>query len=293
MLNQLNAFDMPDSFHQPRDRRRTCQAVDLAFQWKMHYFQDAIPLMHTCKNCNQRFERNFCNNCGQKVGVRRLTGKVILDEIADIFTHIEHGFLNSSKQLILQPGKFTKEYLDGKRKEKQKPVSYLVIWVALEWIIRTAIIKASNYQTTIQPGVSISYGEGTIFYNQHSVVFIFIIVPVIATLFYFILSRPRYNFSESLVLCFYGLGTYYIIQLLFSTLLQGLFLHINILSWQQGYFILFLGAAWSGWAMYDFYKRIRMKYFWPRLIICALACDIAVYAVIIYGPIVWFWINGK
>jgi hypothetical protein len=85
----------------------------------------------TCLNCGAEVTSMYCPDCGQKATVDRLTWHHLLEETVHFFTHIEEGFLKTTKELITKPGIVHKNFLDGKRKTYHRPVSFLLIWVAV------------------------------------------------------------------------------------------------------------------------------------------------------------------
>jgi len=82
-----------------------------------------LKMSTTCLNCGATVYENFCPRCGQKADVKKLTWNSFIEEVFHFFTHIEKGFLKTTGQLIIHPGKLCKDYLDGKRKAYHKPIS--------------------------------------------------------------------------------------------------------------------------------------------------------------------------
>ena len=78
----------------------------------------------TCLNCGTPLTAKYCPQCGQKANVGRLTWHHLGEEIAHFFTHIEQGFLKTTKDLLIKPGIVQKNYLDGKRKIYHKPIGF-------------------------------------------------------------------------------------------------------------------------------------------------------------------------
>ena len=78
-------------------------------------------MKHNCPNCNRVVNGNFCSNCGQKK-YNRIDKKYIWDEIQYTVFHTNKGFLYSVKNLIINPGKTAKEFIDGKRVNHYKPI---------------------------------------------------------------------------------------------------------------------------------------------------------------------------
>lgn len=53
-----------------------------------------------CKNCGNEFEGHFCNNCGQKATVKRLTYKSLADNLMHGFLHVDKGFFLYHKDVV-------------------------------------------------------------------------------------------------------------------------------------------------------------------------------------------------
>lgn len=78
----------------------------------------------SCLNCSTIFSGNYCPVCGQKATVKRLTAVGILVDVFTFFTNMEDGFLYTSWNFLIKPGTSSIQYLTGKRKDYQKPVSF-------------------------------------------------------------------------------------------------------------------------------------------------------------------------
>ena len=69
-------------------------------------------MSETCLNCNNPVIENFCSNCGQKK-YKRIDKKYIWDEIQYTVFHTNKGLLFSVKNILKNPGKTAKEFIDG------------------------------------------------------------------------------------------------------------------------------------------------------------------------------------
>ena len=56
-----------------------------------------------CKNCGTEFEGNFCNHCGQKSTVERLTWKSVWDNILHGIFHVDNTFVKTTRTLVVHP----------------------------------------------------------------------------------------------------------------------------------------------------------------------------------------------
>ncbi|GEP52668.1 hypothetical protein FNO01nite_33400 [Flavobacterium noncentrifugens] len=80
-----------------------------------------------CKNCNQVFEGNFCNNCGQSADTHRLNVHFIWHDIQHGLFHFDKGIYYSVKELYLRPGHSIREFIEGKRINHFSPISLVIV----------------------------------------------------------------------------------------------------------------------------------------------------------------------
>jgi hypothetical protein len=84
-------------------------------------------LQHTCRNCGNRFEGNYCNICRQSAETHRITWKEIVHSIPHAMFHTDRGFIHTMVELAFRPGKPLRDYLDGKRIAHFNPFLYLIL----------------------------------------------------------------------------------------------------------------------------------------------------------------------
>lgn len=156
----------------------------------------------TCKNCNNVFEGNYCNNCGQSAAVKRINWKYIYDDVKGNYLSFNKTKLYSAKELFLRPGYLIRDFLDGKRVNFYKPVS-LILFVAS---VYAYLFHTFNIDPFIgmQSGSS-NQGDNKLnlihdWVNSHFSIASLISVPVFALSFYIIFKKQNYNFSEFLVI---------------------------------------------------------------------------------------------
>jgi hypothetical protein len=88
--------------------------------------------MITCKNCNNQFEGQFCNTCGQSADTQRLDFKFLLKNLHKNFLKYFHkGIFYTSRQLFTRPGHSIREYIEGKRVQHFEPIGLLITFAAL------------------------------------------------------------------------------------------------------------------------------------------------------------------
>ncbi len=174
--------------------------------------------MMTCKNCGTLTNDEYCSHCGQKAVPERITFHYLIHEIIHFFTHAEKGFFFTTWSLIIAPEQTIKGFIDGKRKNYQKPVSYYLIWIAIYSIVLYSLEKLFGENKVVSFTDYFGPGETTKFAISHLNVVLTLLVPVQAVYMYFFLMKDHYNYFEALVAMLYGIGTVIFFQTVFVIL---------------------------------------------------------------------------
>jgi len=222
-------------------------------------------MLTTCLNCNALVNENYCSRCGQKVEVKRLTWHSIGEEIFHFFTHLEKGFLKTTGQLIVHPGRLCKNYLDGKRKTYQKPVSFLLIWIAIylfTWFLVDHFVHfESRYASTL-----ITWDSSTLdLIQKYRSLIDILTLPAIALINWLMLARPKLNYVEVLSVSFYLFSFQFIVHVTHASISS--LLGINFKNNTSQYISMIIIAVWALYAGYDLYKRYKVQFLVPRLIL--------------------------
>jgi hypothetical protein len=164
-----------------------------------------------CLNCNTEFQGNFCFHCGQKASVTRLTWKSLLDEFLHFFTHAEHSFIYTSKQLVVAPGVIVKAFLDGQRKKVHKPVTFLLIWLAILKIFtgffQYAVKHWGLYQfSKTEPDFRILWTgpKNPFITNYENLLIVLVQAPVLIIVGLSVFRKTKNTFVESWVAILYA-----------------------------------------------------------------------------------------
>ena len=97
-----------------------------------------------CLNCDTVLTDTFCAHCGQKSGLEQdHFWHLVWHFIADYF-HFDGKFLNTTKAMFLNPGKVTRDYLDGKRKTYLHPIQMYIFVSAIFFLLLGSIIHRSD-----------------------------------------------------------------------------------------------------------------------------------------------------
>ncbi len=100
-------------------------------------------------NCGYPLQDLYCGHCGQKADPGRINFSFLCSEVFHFFTHLEKGFLFTSFQMIVHPGQTAKNFIDGKRKNYQSPISYFLIWTTIYILFLLLIEKIFGSNTVI------------------------------------------------------------------------------------------------------------------------------------------------
>ena len=90
---------------------------------------------HTCANCGQSYEGDYCPVCGQKSDVGRVSWKSVGQELIKIWGMESRSLLSSVLQLLGRPGYLIGDYISGRRQVCYSPVSMLFVMAVIVTII--------------------------------------------------------------------------------------------------------------------------------------------------------------
>lgn len=171
-----------------------------------------------CQNCNQFIEYNFCSNCGQKK-YKRIDKKYIWDEIQYTFLHTNKGFLYSAKQIILNPGKTAKAFIDGNRINHYKPILLAFVLSGISAFISFKVIGLKE----VMSGYYASQKLNSPFLNDYltivssySSIIMLSLIPFLALFTKLAFRKWGHNYYEHIVMCSYILCFYTLVTIFFG-----------------------------------------------------------------------------
>jgi magnesium-transporting ATPase (P-type) len=171
-----------------------------------------------CQNCNQIISDNFCGNCGQKK-YKRIDKKYIWDEIQYTFLHTNKGFLYSVKNILKNPGKTAKEFIDGNRVNHYKPILLAFVLSGISAFISFKIIGLNeimaNYYAEKHINSPFMNDYMTITSSYNSIIML-LLIPFFAFFTKLAFRKWGHNYYEhivmnSYVLCFYTLFSIFLV----------------------------------------------------------------------------------
>lgn len=199
----------------------------------------------------------YCGRCGQKGKVERITLLFIWHEIVHFFTHLEKGFLFTSWSMLIRPGVTAKNFIEGKRKPYQRPVSYILIWTAVyilflywleKWFGQNVVI---NYKEYFGPGAT------TRFAISNLSIVLAILIPFQALYLWLLVTKKKYYYVETIIAVIYSLGTLIMLQFVFAVVVFFIHLISGVsvdLQYSDPVKILYIL-----WFMVDFIKLYTVK----------------------------------
>lgn len=242
-----------------------------------------------CLNCGYPLTRKFCPECGQKAEVEKLTARHLFHQAIHAVTHYEKGFLHTIGHFIARPGTASLNFLKGKRKEYHQPMGYILILTALYIVVHNFIIKIYDFHYSVSsenPKLLDFKEESNIFLRTHFTPIAFVILLLSAYIVYLVMAGKIFNFIEILALCLYGGGTYFM-MLTVSDIILGMIFKINIISVNVFIWQTVLSLLYNLWFTYDIFKKIHIRYFWPRMIITGILISASGWLIMNYLPVLW------
>ena len=113
---------------------------------------------HICKNCGARYKGNYCNQCGQRAKVGRLTLRSVIDNWAYGLTNCDRGILFTFKELFIRPGHMLADYVSGKRIIHFQPFPMLFITAGFYGLMSQILLPAKPVEA-VQTVTDLTFWE--------------------------------------------------------------------------------------------------------------------------------------
>jgi hypothetical protein len=197
----------------------------------------------TCKSCERQFSGNYCNNCGEKVidqDDRKL--KHYLGEFINALTFADSKFWRTIRSILIHPGRFSKHFIEGKRKAYMKPISVFFLANLLYFLfplfntfntpLQTQINADSFIHSTLAEEMvlreianrDVSIDDYTLLYNAKTLELsklLLILIAIGMSCFFMVIHMPKKRLFVDHLTINLELMTF---VLLFAVQVQGLFL---------------------------------------------------------------------
>ena len=244
--------------------------------------------MTNCLNCENSFKGTYCNVCGQKAETHRFSMHEWMHEIPHSLLHIDSGFFQTFKTLLVRPGNAVSEYLEGKRKLLFSPFLYVLLWCGIYVVITHFFAKpevAAEHLEFANLQESFAYIEE----HYYKIIVVAMILPTTfgSFLAYY---RSGYNFAENLVLNAYLIGQLVIADIIIfllsmTTQDKRIIFYIKLTEFLLKY------PYWF-WVYWQFFRP--KKWYWGILQFLAaqIISGIAMYALMMAAAFILFKVNG-
>ena len=170
-----------------------------------------------CKNCGQTTTAAYCEKCGQRSSVHKVTFRETIQDLADNLFSISAPLPRTVNTLILKPGLLFREYLEGKRKKYYKPISFFILATILflffRWLVDFDPFIEANTQADPQvPGSEKFFAAGKyMFQNINNLLFILVLTMALFLKLFF---YRNYSLAEYVAVAFYLTGFYSLLAII-------------------------------------------------------------------------------
>lgn len=110
-----------------------------------------------CANCDRAIagpDQKFCPACGQPTPAHRIDWHFLGHELEHSVLHMDRGILYSLKELMLRPGRFMRDYIDGRRGHQAKPLLMLMVMAAVVVILSKYLAGVGVVDSAVMAGAS-------------------------------------------------------------------------------------------------------------------------------------------
>ncbi|NMH24132.1 DUF3667 domain-containing protein [Flavobacterium solisilvae] len=178
-----------------------------------------------CKNCGTLITGNFCNNCGQKK-YKRIDKKYLIDEFQYTILHTNKGFFYTVKNLFKNPGKTTREFIDGNRVNHYKPILLAFVLTGISTFLAFKVIGMNHMQAkafamnnnndpNTQKIAEHIFKEVISFYSNYYTILMMLAIPFFAFASKICFKKWNHNYYEHIVMNAFFYSTYTIYSIIF------------------------------------------------------------------------------
>lgn len=180
--------------------------------------------MKFCKNCGHEVSDLYCGHCGQKANPEKITFSFLCKEVFHFFTHLEKGFLFTSYQMVIRPGETARNFIEGKRKNYQPPISYFLIWATI--FILFVYMEEKIFGSNAVINFKDYFGPAAVtrLAISNLGIVLTVVIPFQALYLFFLVTRKTYNYFETMVATIYSIGTIIQFQFIFALIAMFFFM---------------------------------------------------------------------
>lgn len=170
----------------------------------------------TCLNCEATIAENFCSNCGQKK-YKRIDRKYIIDEVQYSVIHTNKGFLYSIKNIIKNPGKTARDFIDGNRVNHYKPLLLVFVLSGFTAFLSYKVVGLNEILTQITSKAGAAgANKAFTFLSSYNAVIMLAFIPIFAVFTSIVFRKWGQNYYEHIVMNAFGLCFYTLVTMVVS-----------------------------------------------------------------------------
>ena len=198
----------------------------------------------------------------------------IWHDLGHAFTHADKGFFYTIRQMTLNPGRVTREYIAGRRKKYFNPFSFLVIIIGIQ-IITNAVFMPYDQdfgqRGTCSANMPKKYAammergrKYTEFINKRANIVVMISTPFLALVLWLLFKRKNLYYAEHLTAIAFVNGYLQLLTIVvFSPLL---YLTKNTGPAQIVYYSMLLThVLYLGWTYHGFLAYTTRAAYWKTM----------------------------
>lgn len=244
----------------------------------------------TCLNCNNQVSGNFCNNCGQKTDIHRITFKhFIAHDVLHGLFHVEKGMLFTAKESLTRPGKAALDYIEGKRIRYYNVFYFILLLIGLNLFLSNYYDKLSGIYIgqTFAEESNVTGKKFEHFFTDYAKILIFSFVPLFAVNSFLLFRKRRLNFSEHFIIA--GITFLGILLIITADSIVSLLDFTKYFDSVSGYFSFFTSFAVLFFPIFSYYQTFKdyykKMYFSMRMLVFTLMIifELVVFMLLIYG----------
>lgn len=110
-----------------------------------------------CANCHRAIDgakQKFCPACGQPTPAHRIDWHFLAHEVEHSLLHMDRGILYTLKSLLLRPGHFIRDYIEGRRANHVKPLLLIMLMAAVVVFLSKLVLAGDVMGAAYTRGIS-------------------------------------------------------------------------------------------------------------------------------------------
>jgi len=229
---------------------------------------------HSCLQVSgENPEEKYCKYCGVKLAPKRLNLKEILKDFLKQFFELDLPLLNTLKEMMVSPGRFCREYIQGTRSRKTNPLQFYIVSISIYFFLYFALDinesiqqKVTDYQqfspdAPVQLLSVIERFNHIIFSNIKY--FSFLIIPSLALILRIFFRKKPFNIAETLVFVLFLQGE--------SSLIGCISCLMFVIHPQFYWNVTFITIVYESWGIISFYGKPSFSGLLKGGIVCVLS----------------------